>query len=84
MDISHVQGEQPNVQVTRPSVSSIDSNVDEDFVRLAKARSNPDILRSTLEKDDVTHPSLDLIRQHADANSQATTPIGSQENLLNL
>ena len=45
--------------MTRPSITSDDSDsivasVDEDFTRLAKARSNPDILRTTLKNDDIT------------------------------
>ena len=50
----------PSVRVTRPSVASagseadsLGSGLDEDFTRLAKARSNPDILRSTLEQSDI-------------------------------
>ena len=49
----------PSLRVTRPSITSSDSDsiiasVDEDFTRLAKARSNPDILRTTLKNDDIT------------------------------
>ena len=51
------QGATPNVRVTRPSVTTstsdsdsiVAASADDDFTRLAKARSNPDILRSTLE-----------------------------------
>lgn len=47
----------PAVRVTRPSLTSdaesLSAAVDEDFARLAKARSNPDILRSTLDHQDV-------------------------------
>ena len=76
----------PTVNVTRPSLtstsSSLTSSMDEDFFRLARSRSNPDILRSTLGRDVVTHPSLDLVQQHADPLSRGTTPSGSTENLL--
>ena len=75
--------------MTRPSITSIDSlgsNVDEDFVRLAKARSNPDILRSTVDLDAITHPSLEVVKLHADPASRGATPHGtphgSKENLL--
>lgn len=50
----------PRLRVTRPSQTSstdsesINAAVDEDFTRLAKARSNPNILRSTLEHSDIT------------------------------
>ena len=49
--------------MTRPSITSSDSDsiiasVDEDFTRLAKARSNPDILRTTLKNDDITGKSV--------------------------
>ena len=47
----------PTVRVTRPALpseaESLSAAVDEDFSRLAKARSNPDILRSTLDHRDV-------------------------------
>ena len=80
----------PKISLTRPSItsttSSLSSGVDDDFLRLARSRSNPDILRSTLETDVVTHPSLDLVRQHADPISHGNTPIatpsGSTENLI--
>ena len=53
----------PSLRVTRPSITSSDSDsivasVDEDFTRLAKARSNPDILRTTLKNDDITGKSV--------------------------
>ena len=73
----------PTVRVTRPSLASNDSlssSIDDDFVRLAKARSNPDILRSTVGVEAITHPSLDYLRQHAD--TPLGTPTGSCENLL--
>ena len=90
---THQQGNEgeevdvPTVRVLRPSTSTADSvslgsNLDEDFVRLAKARSNPDILRSTLDTDEVKHPSLDLVQLHADPSSRAGTPSGSTDNLL--
>lgn len=77
----------PHVRVCRPSTSTADSlslgsNIDEDFVRLAKARSNPDILRSTLDMEEVKHPSLTLVQLHADPSSHAGTPSGSTDNLL--
>ena len=79
----------PAVRVSRPSTSSAadslsigSSNMDEDFVRLAKARSNPDILRSTLDMADVKHPSLALLKLHADPSSCAGTPSGSTDNLI--
>jgi hypothetical protein len=85
-----VDGATPTVQVTRPSVtsmsSSLASSMDEDFFRLARSRSNPDILRSTIEHRDIVHPSLELVQQHADPISTGTTPVatptGSTENLL--
>ena len=75
----------PAVRVSRPSVSSSTADsidMDEDFVRLAKARSNPDILRSTLDMAEVKHPSLALLKLHADPSSCAGTPTGSTDNLL--
>ena len=80
----------PKISLTRPSItsttSSLSSGVDDDFLRLARSRSNPDILRSTLETEVVTHPSLDLVRQHADpishGNTPVATPSGSTENLI--
>ena len=82
--------EGPTIQVSRPSVtsmsSSIASSIDDDFYRLARSRSNPDILRSTLETDAVTHPSLEVLHLHADPASRGAspsgTPSGSTENLL--
>lgn len=65
-------------------MDSLSSNIDDDFVRLAKARSNPDILRSTVELDAITHPSLEVVKQHADPASRGTTPYGSQENLIDI
>lgn len=48
---------QPTVQVTRPSLSSdaesLTAAADDDFARLAKARSNPDILRCTVDDHDI-------------------------------
>lgn len=82
------QEEVPQVRVLRPSVSStmdtdsLGSNIDEDFMRLAKARSNPDILRSTLDMEEVKHPSLALLKLHADPSSCSGTPSGSTDNLL--
>ena len=78
------------MKLTRPSISSdhssVSSGFDDDFLRLAKARSNPDILRSTLDIDLITNPSLDILRRHADPGSSVATPIdtptGSLENLL--
>ena len=47
----------PSLRLTKPSLSSetesLTAAADEDFNRLAKARSNPDILRSTLDDQDV-------------------------------
>ena len=47
----------PSLRVTRPSLSSeaesITAAADDDFARLAKARSNPDILRSTIDDHDI-------------------------------
>ena len=50
----------PRLRVTRPSLASsgseagsLHSGLDDDFARLAKARSNPDILRSTLDQSDI-------------------------------
>lgn len=91
----------PSLRVTRPSQTSADSetlaaaSVDEDFARLAKARSvksvrkclsvsklteyyvcrsNPDILRSTLEDHGAIKGEgkawTDFLRLHADPGSQ--------------
>ena len=47
----------PALRITRPSLSSeadsLTAAADEDFARLAKARSNPDILRSTIDDQDI-------------------------------
>ena len=73
----------PLVRVTKPSESdSLSSHisgesVDDDFVRLAKARSNPDILRSTLEPHVIAHVSFDTLRVHADPGSVNPSPAGS-------
>ena len=56
----------PRLRVTHPSQTSlsdcesISAAVDEDFTRLAKARSNPNILRSTLEHSDITGEELTM------------------------
>lgn len=73
----------PPVRVTKPSESdSLSSHisgesVDDDFLRLAKARSNPDILRSTLEPHVIAHVSFDTLRVHADPGSVNPSPAGS-------
>jgi len=92
----------PRLRVTRPSQTSstdsesINAAVDEDFTRLAKARSNPNILRSTLEHSDITGGSMTLVHLHTDPGSTVTTPVdsphisphstphGSQEDLHNI
>lgn len=97
-----LEQEPPSLRVTRPSLSSdaesLSAAADDDFARLAKARSNPDILRSTIDIKDVrgeppelhvanllthlTGGTLDLLHLHADPSSHVATPIGSTENLL--
>lgn len=77
----------PSLRVTRPSLSSgeaesLSAAADDDFARLAKARSNPDILRSTISDHDVRGGHLDMVHLHADPSSHVATPIGSTENLL--
>ena len=50
-------------------------------------RSNPDILRSNLDSDDITgdhHAWTETLRLHADAGSCVPTPIGSMEHLNEL
>lgn len=50
-------------------------------------RSNPDILRSTLEADDIKGGEIgwaETLRRHADPGSQVPTPFGSSEQLNNL
>lgn len=78
----------PALRLQRPSqTSSLDSeslaqaSCDEDFARLAKARSNPDILRSTLEYSAITDTSVALLHLHADPGSLAASPAGSSEDL---
>lgn len=79
----------PRLRVTHPSQTSMESDTlaaasaDEDFARLAKARSNPDILRSTLDD----HAAIkgeggawsEYLRLHADPGSQVPSPFGSTE-----
>jgi hypothetical protein len=76
----------PSLRVTRPSLSSeaesITAAADDDFARLAKARSNPDILRSTIAVQDVRGGALDMLHLHADPSSHVATPLGSTEDLL--
>ncbi|CAI8006340.1 Low density lipoprotein receptor adapter protein 1 [Geodia barretti] len=76
----------PSLRVTRPSLSSeaesLSAAADDDFARLAKARSNPDILRSTIDIQDVRGGTMDMLHLHADPSSHVATPVGSTENLL--
>lgn len=74
----------PRLRVTRPSLASsgseagsLHSGLDDDFARLAKARSNPDILRSTLDQSDIRGTCMRLVHLHADPGSQVPTPLGS-------
>ena len=70
----------PQMEITRPSTSDSHmstESIDEDFVRLAKARSNPDILRSTLDTHEVTTVSFDALKIHADPASVNPSPAGS-------
>lgn len=80
----------PYFRVSLPSQTSMDSetlalaSVDADFARLAKARSNPDILRSTLDSAHITGGNQvwsEALRLHADPGSSLPTPIGSVEQL---
>ena len=50
-------------------------------------RSNPDILRSNLDEDDIkggNHSWTETLRLHADAGSRVQTPMGSTEELNEL
>lgn len=67
----------------RDSLSSHISSesVDDDFVRLAKARSNPDIIRSTLQAHEIASVSFDALRVHADPSSVNPSPATSPASL---
>ena len=56
-------------------------SLDDDFVRLAKARSNPDILRSTLQAHEIASVSFDALRVHADPSSVNPSPATSPASL---
>ena len=81
------QTDVPHMALPRPSESgSLSSHissesVDDDFVRLAKARSNPDILRSTLEAHEIASVSFDALRLHADPSSVNPSPATSPASL---
>lgn len=78
----------PKIQLHTSSVSSEDSlehvslnSADEDFVRLAKARSNPNILRSTVDQMTVTQCNVDALRLYSEPGSKQPSPATSTSNL---
>ena len=78
----------PVIQLHTSSVSSEDgiehvslSSADDDFVRLAKARSNPNILRSTLDHSTVTECNVDALRLYSEPGSAQPSPASSTSNL---
>lgn len=78
----------PKIQLNTSSVSSEDSlehvslnSADEDFVRLAKARSNPNILRSTVDQMTVTQCNVDALRLYSEPGSKQPSPATSTSNL---
>lgn len=78
----------PKIRLNTSSVSSEDSlehvslnSADEDFVRLAKARSNPNILRSTVDQVTVTQCNVDTLRLYSEPGSRQPSPATSTSNL---
>lgn len=78
----------PKIQLNTSSVSSEDSlehvslnSADEDFVRLAKARSNPNILRSTVDQMTVTQCNVDTLRLYSEPGSRQPSPAASTSDL---
>lgn len=78
----------PVIQLRTSSGSSEDgiehvslSSADEDFIRLAKARSNPNILRSTLDHSTVTECNVAALRLYSEPGSAQPTPASSTSNL---
>ena len=78
----------PKIQLNTSSMSSEDSiehvslnSADGDFVRLAKARSNPSILRSTVDQMTVTQCNVDALRLYSEPGSKQPSPATSTSNL---